>query len=70
MSVGPACAEAYQTSMSEETEIAETEIKERLGARDEDEDAGNWLARLRANKALRSAVRAFLLGLVSFGPTR
>jgi hypothetical protein len=48
----------------------ETEIDERSGARRGDDDTRHWLARLRANNALRSAVRAFLLGLISFGPTR
>jgi hypothetical protein len=48
----------------------EAKISERSRADGDGEGAGRWLARLRANKALRSAVRAFLLGLVSFGPTR
>jgi hypothetical protein len=48
----------------------ETEIRERSGADRRAEDTGRRLARMRANNALRLAIRAFLLGLISFGPVR
>jgi hypothetical protein len=48
----------------------EAKIREGSGANPEREVVAGRFTRLRANKALRSAVRAFLFGLVSFGPVR
>jgi hypothetical protein len=48
----------------------EAEIRERSGADRADEDTGVRLARMRASNAVRSVIRVFLLGLISFGPIR